>query len=240
MMLPPEDTHGWQITGTPQFSISWYVGLDLVIDGTGVGKAVVDMFRENGTIERIVPVSITAGIAANFDGNASAWRVPKKDLVSVLQVLMQSGRPTVARELDLAEVLIKELLNFKVKITTVRRRTQTLNQIHKILRRRNLEWERPTKTFQTERKHGVRPPETRRPERLPSGKQIHEGGRNTAAHSALLPICCGPIARSNFLACVTCCGPTDLVGGRNKHGNRGNYCFSGKDQNESPLHRRHG
>jgi transposase len=28
----------------------------------------------------------------------------------------------------------------------VRRRTQTLNQIHKILRRRNLEWERPTKT----------------------------------------------------------------------------------------------
>jgi len=30
-----------------------------------------------------------------------------------------------------------------------RRRTQTLNQIHKILRRRNLEWERPTKTFQT-------------------------------------------------------------------------------------------
>jgi transposase len=31
----------------------------------------------------------------------------------------------------------------------VRRRTQTLNQIHTILRRRNLEWERPTKTFQT-------------------------------------------------------------------------------------------
>lgn len=31
----------------------------------------------------------------------------------------------------------------------VRRRTQTLNQIHKILRRRNLEWDRPTKTFQT-------------------------------------------------------------------------------------------
>jgi transposase len=31
----------------------------------------------------------------------------------------------------------------------VRRRTQTLNQIHQILRRRNLEWERPTKTFQT-------------------------------------------------------------------------------------------
>jgi transposase len=33
----------------------------------------------------------------------------------------------------------------------VRRRTQTLNQIHKILRRHNLEWERPTKTFQTQK-----------------------------------------------------------------------------------------
>jgi transposase len=33
----------------------------------------------------------------------------------------------------------------------VRRRTQTLNQIHKILRRHNLEWEQPTKTFQTQK-----------------------------------------------------------------------------------------
>lgn len=31
----------------------------------------------------------------------------------------------------------------------VRRRTQTINQIHKILRRHNLKWERPTKSFQT-------------------------------------------------------------------------------------------
>ena len=37
----------------------------------------------------------------------------------------------------------------QVRERLVRRRTQTLNQIHKILRRRNLEWERPTKTFQT-------------------------------------------------------------------------------------------
>jgi transposase len=37
----------------------------------------------------------------------------------------------------------------QVRERLVRRRTQTLNQIHKILRRHNLEWERPTKTFQT-------------------------------------------------------------------------------------------
>jgi len=39
----------------------------------------------------------------------------------------------------------------QVRERLVRRRTQTLNQIHKILRRRNLEWERPTKTFQTQK-----------------------------------------------------------------------------------------
>jgi transposase len=33
----------------------------------------------------------------------------------------------------------------------VRNRTQTLNRIHNILRQHNLEWERPTKTFQTKR-----------------------------------------------------------------------------------------
>ena len=38
-----------------------------------------------------------------------------------------------------------------VRERLVRRRTQTLNQIHKILRRQNLEWEQPTKTFQTQK-----------------------------------------------------------------------------------------
>jgi transposase len=37
----------------------------------------------------------------------------------------------------------------QVRERLVRRRTQTLNPIHKILRRPNLEWEQPTKTFQT-------------------------------------------------------------------------------------------
>jgi transposase len=37
----------------------------------------------------------------------------------------------------------------QVRERLVRRRTQTLNQIHKILRRQNLQWEQPTKTFQT-------------------------------------------------------------------------------------------
>jgi transposase len=41
----------------------------------------------------------------------------------------------------------------QLRDSLTRNRTKTLNQIHKILRRHNLEWDRPTKTFQT---HKVR------------------------------------------------------------------------------------
>lgn len=38
-----------------------------------------------------------------------------------------------------------------VRLRLGRQRTRTLNQIHHILRRHNLEWDRPTKTFQTQK-----------------------------------------------------------------------------------------
>jgi hypothetical protein len=44
--------------------------------------------------------------------------VPKKELVGVLQVLLQSRRLQVARSLANAAVLVKELEAFRVKITT--------------------------------------------------------------------------------------------------------------------------
>ena len=44
------------------------------------------------------------------------YHVPKRDLVTTLQVLLQSGRLKVASDLKLAKVLVDEMLNFKVKI----------------------------------------------------------------------------------------------------------------------------
>ncbi len=38
-----------------------------------------------------------------------------------------------------------------LRVRLVWKRTETLNQIHQILRRNNLEWDRPTKTFQTKK-----------------------------------------------------------------------------------------
>lgn len=84
----------------------------LVVDQTGTGAPVVDLFNQAGL--NPVGVLIHGGDRASNEG--STWRVPKRDLVACLQVLFQSGRLKISRKLPLAEVLQAELLNFKVKI----------------------------------------------------------------------------------------------------------------------------
>jgi hypothetical protein len=61
-------------------------GTRLVVDQTGVGRAVVDMIRRARPQATIRPITITAGHAAVPDG--AGWHVPKKELVGVLQVLL--------------------------------------------------------------------------------------------------------------------------------------------------------
>ena len=84
----------------------------LVVDATGCGRPVVDLLTQT----RLAPVavSIHGGDQVSHDGHH--WRVPKRDLVSVLQVLLQARRLQVAEALPLAQVLVQELLNFRVTI----------------------------------------------------------------------------------------------------------------------------
>jgi hypothetical protein len=86
----------------------------LVVDATGVGRPVIDMMQKAG----LKPVAIT--ITGGFDETrilSNEWRIPKRNLVSTLAVLLQSGRLKVAPELAQAETFIGELSNFKVKIS---------------------------------------------------------------------------------------------------------------------------
>jgi len=85
----------------------------LTVDATGVGAAVVDMLRESGLT--FDAVTITGGDTESHQGGY-AWRVPKRDLIGGLQVLLQSGRLKIASSLEHAETLRSELLNFRVKI----------------------------------------------------------------------------------------------------------------------------
>ena len=87
---------------------------ELVVDATGVGRPVVEMFERVG----LEPVSVT--ITAGFDPvhtDRGEWRVPKRDLVMAVQMLLQSGRLKVAPGVQFADLLKEELLKFKLKVT---------------------------------------------------------------------------------------------------------------------------
>jgi hypothetical protein len=95
----------------------------LAVDATGVGRPVIDMLWKTlgeeleGTdiyLDRCA-VTITGGdsVTRNPDGGL---RVPKRDLITATLVLLQNGHLKIADALSLKDVLVKELLNFRVKI----------------------------------------------------------------------------------------------------------------------------
>jgi hypothetical protein len=85
----------------------------LVVDGTGVGVPVVNMFQQRG--RHLLPIVITGGDAISYMGRTV--RVPKRDLVSVLQVLFHSKRLKIAAGVNERDTLLGELANFSAKIT---------------------------------------------------------------------------------------------------------------------------
>jgi hypothetical protein len=88
----------------------------VVADATGVGRPVVDMIRSAGL--PVIGVVITAGSGASHqDAETGYWKVPKRELVTRAQTYMQSGRLKISTKLALADVLVKEMLAFKMKIS---------------------------------------------------------------------------------------------------------------------------
>ena len=87
----------------------------LVVDATGVGRPVVDLLRQAKI--STIPVTISAGDKEAFDNEMGGWRVPKRILVSNLQVLLQTKILKFASDIEDIQILVNELLNFKVKIT---------------------------------------------------------------------------------------------------------------------------
>lgn len=83
----------------------------LIVDQTGVGRPVVDMLRAAGH-KGLTAVTIHGGDATSREGRD--YRVPKRELVSVVQVLLQTDRLAVAASLPHAQTLTKEMLAFKV------------------------------------------------------------------------------------------------------------------------------
>jgi hypothetical protein len=86
----------------------------LAVDQTGAGKAVVDQLRHVNIKANLNPIQITGGHA--ITNEFGTWHVPKRELVSTVQVLLQAKRLKIAA-LPERELLVKELQAFRVKIT---------------------------------------------------------------------------------------------------------------------------
>ena len=88
-------------------------GAALVVDATGVGRAVLDQMRE--VVLNPVAVTITGGRYTSSDG--LMWRVPKRALLRPLVAATEAGRLKVAKGLREAEALQRELQTFQRRIT---------------------------------------------------------------------------------------------------------------------------
>ena len=87
----------------------------MAVDATGVGRPVIDMIKDADLPASIYPITLTGGDTVAREGMER--RVPKRDVASTIAVLLQTGRLRIARELKESNTLLRELLNFRVKIS---------------------------------------------------------------------------------------------------------------------------
>jgi hypothetical protein len=86
----------------------------VAVDATGVGRPVVDLLRRAGLGATILPAIFTGGAAESL--NKGYYGVPKRDLVTGLQVLLQRGALQIAAGLKHAAELVEELAGMRVKV----------------------------------------------------------------------------------------------------------------------------
>ena len=84
----------------------------LCVDQTGVGRPVVDMLRQAGLKATLRAITITGGHQVTRDTPDHSYHVPKKELVSALQILFQSQRIRISKAIPDCVALVKELQNF--------------------------------------------------------------------------------------------------------------------------------
>jgi hypothetical protein len=97
----------------------------LAIDATGVGRPVADMFRDAISAAHLevqfFPVVITGGQHVNVEHGT--FLVPKRLLVSTVQVAIQTKRFKFAGELPEAATLVNEMQNFRLTLTEAKNDT---------------------------------------------------------------------------------------------------------------------
>jgi hypothetical protein len=86
----------------------------LVVDATGVGLPVMQMLKERCRSARVEAVTITGGARASSEGGMH--RVPKRDLVTALQLAFERKQIAISGSLPLIKEVIHELMTLSVKV----------------------------------------------------------------------------------------------------------------------------
>src|SRR5262245_34284298 len=93
----------------------------LVVDATGVGRAVVDLLRRQGLSARLAPVTVTAGRRVRLRGGFLS--VPKGHLIGALRQVLGQRRLQFSAGLPEAQALLLELQNHRVRVSATLRET---------------------------------------------------------------------------------------------------------------------
>lgn len=94
----------------------------LIIDRTGVGVAVMDMFRAAYRDGALAGSTWPVGVTITGGDHGTDFNVPKADLMGAVQTVLQAGRLRIAAG-PLVEQLQRELLAFRQKISAAGRTT---------------------------------------------------------------------------------------------------------------------
>jgi hypothetical protein len=116
LSYPAQVQHVATLLGRPPLN----AGAALVIDETGVGRAVGDIFEAAGLAPH--RVTITAGNEAT-QHSARTWHVPKSLLVSGVDARLHTGELRIAAALSEAGALQEELKDFQRKVSDAGRAT---------------------------------------------------------------------------------------------------------------------
>lgn len=88
----------------------------VVIDYTGLGRPIFDMMQQAGFHYSLNAISITGGDVEHVR-ESGVFTVPKRDLVSTVQIELQNDRLKFSKGLKEANTLIEELSNFQTIIS---------------------------------------------------------------------------------------------------------------------------
>jgi len=86
----------------------------IVLDATGIGKAVLNLFND-AYASNALGEHWPRGYVITGGREITHELVPKRELVAKLQTLLQAGRLKIAAGLPLADVLKREMLQFRAK-----------------------------------------------------------------------------------------------------------------------------